>query len=161
MEQQWRKCAKKVDGLYYKRMNDGTATFYGGQAQEGIRFQQSSPYDLFMFKSPILFTLELKSHTGSSLPFSCIRENQMTDLLKAGAHKDIVAGFVVFFSEKDKCYFVDASQMKHAQDNGGKKSISIKECEAVGIEIGVRPLKTNVDYDVQGFVERMLPNGKC
>lgn len=152
MEQQWRKSALRVPLLYYKRMNDGTATFYGGQAQDGVRFQKENPYDCFMYLSPQLYLLELKSHKGSSLPIHAIRGTQLDHLSSVKGTPGIEAGFVVYFAEKQECWFVDGWMVKEFIRSTERKSIPLAWFRENGVQIDVVEKRTNVEYDVQKFL---------
>lgn len=156
MEASFRKSAIKISGVYYKRMNDGTASFYGGQAQEGIRFQKSNDYDAFMHYAPILYLLEFKSHLGAALPFAKIRKNQLEALNNASkAFPMVAAGFVIHFVEKDECWFVRGDKVFDFVEAGTRKSIPIAWCRENGLRIGTKKLKTNFEYDVFGFINEV------
>lgn len=154
-EQQWRKCARKVPELFFYRLRDGTATYYGG-SQDGIRFQQSNMCDVMMFLSPLLFLLELKSTKGSSLPLKNIRKDQLSDLLESGKHKHVLAGFVVYFADKQVCYFASAATINAFKESNDRKSIPLDWFERLGRKVAVIPLKVNVDFDVGKFVTGCL-----
>lgn len=156
MEASFRESAKKIPGVYYKRMNDGTASFYGGQAQEGIRFQKSNDYDAFMHKAPLLYLLEFKSHLGAALPFAKIRENQLKALNEASlAFPMIAAGFLIHFTEKDECWFVRGDKVNDFVKAGERKSIPIQWCRENGLQVGTRKKKINYDYDVEGMIREI------
>lgn len=150
MEQQWRKSAMKIPGLYYQRMKDGTATFNGGQA--GMRFQASNPYDCFMFLEPTLYLLELKSHNGASLPYTAIRKNQLDSLATAAKKPGVEAGFVVHFREKDECWFVNGLDVKEFVEEQERKSIPIAWFRENGVKVEMIHLRHRVMYDVQGMM---------
>ena len=156
METSFRKCAMKVPGVYYKRMNDGTASYYGGQAQAGIRFQKSNDYDAIMHHAPILYLLEFKSHLGAALPFSKIRKNQLEALNNASrAFPMVAAGFVIHFVDKDECWFVRGDRVVDFVEAAERKSIPIAWCQENGLLIRTKKLKTNYDYDVLGFINEV------
>lgn len=155
MERQWRNSAIRVPGLRYQRMNDGTASFW--QGQNGARFQQKNPFDCYMFKKPVLFELELKAHKGKSIPFSAIRENQITHLAKISrADIGVVAGVVVYFEDEKRCFFADGNLVFGFMNEGTRKSIPLSWFETWGEEITVTQLRRNVMYDVDGFVNKMI-----
>lgn len=155
MERQWRNSAIKIPGLRYQRMNDGTASFWKGQ--DGARFQQKNPFDCYMFKKPILFELELKSHKGKNIPFSAIRNNQINHLAKISKEDiGVVAGIVVYFEDEQKCYYADGDSVLSFMNEGTRKSIPIAWFKTWGTEIKVIPLRRNVMYDVNAFVNEML-----
>lgn len=148
MEQQWRKSALRVPKLYYKRMNDGTATFYGGQAQNGVRFQKENPYDCFMYLEPCLYLVELKIHKGSSLPISAIRGVQLDHLSSVHGTPGIYAGFVVHFADKEECWWVDGWEVKEHVRTTERKSIPIAWFRENGVQVELIKKVTNVEYNV-------------
>lgn len=152
MEQNWRKSCLRVPRLYYKRMNDGTATFYGGQAQNGVRFQKENPYDCFMFLKPNLYLIELKSHKGSSLPINAIRGVQLDHLSSVMGVPGIVAGFVVHFQDKEECYFAEGWRVKQYVVTTDRKSIPIAWFRENGTGVGLVKKITNTEYDVKALL---------
>lgn len=155
MEQQFRKSASRVPGLYYYRLKDGTASFYGGQQDDRIRFQASNIADAIMFRTPILYIIEMKSHRGQSLPLSKIRSDQLKGLTEASGYTNIVAGFVVDFSEKNQVYFARAAEVNFFIQGTNRASIPLAWFEQHGIRIGTKKLKVNKLYDVESFVNQM------
>lgn len=152
-EQQFRKSTLKIDNLFYYRLKDSPSVWNKG-TQTGIRFTNDNICDVVMYKKPNLFLLELKSHIGASLPFSCIRENQIDGLFKASSIKGIISGIVCDFSEKDKCYFLDISFVKEFKDKETRKSIPIAYFQENGIEIDIKKLRVKKIYDVSKFIEQ-------
>lgn len=159
-EAQWRKCAKKMDELLFYRFRDGTATYYGG-GQDGIRFQQSNMCDVMMFASPLLFLLELKSTKGSSLPLKNIRTDQVDDLRDSSKYKHVIAGFVVYFADKQECYFASARSIQSYKDSTTRKSIPLEWFKELCQKVDVVPLRVNVDYDVKKFVRECMSDYNC
>lgn len=155
MERQWRNSAIRVPGLRYQRMNDGTATFWKGQ--EGARFQMRNPFDCYMFKKPVLFELELKSHKGKNIPFSAIRDNQIKHLANVSkADLGVVAGLIAYFEDEQRCFYVDGDIALDFMESGKRKSFPIAWFEVNGHEIKVTRLRKNVMYDVDEFVDAMI-----
>lgn len=152
MEQNWRKSALRVPRLYYKRMNDGTATFYGGQAQNGVRFQKENPYDCFMYLEPKLYLIELKSHKGNSLPINAIRGVQLDHLSSVMGVPGIVAGFVVHFQDKEECWFADGWRVKQFVLNTDRKSIPLEWFRKNGTSVTLIKKITNTEYDVKALL---------
>lgn len=61
--------------ILYHRLKDSTGTFSGGS---NLRFSSKQPCDMFMFdgEKRLLYTLELKSTSGSSISFEDIHCNE-------------------------------------------------------------------------------------
>ena len=57
-EADWK--ASVPSGVWYLRLKDSPATFYGG-AQEGIRFSADNICDNLLFREPMLALVELKT----------------------------------------------------------------------------------------------------
>ena len=89
-ERQFRKSCSKVDGLFYYRFKDSPSSWMNGE-NTGIRFTNDNICDAMLYKKPTLYLLELKAHGGSSLPFSCIRKNQIDGLHDASSYNGVVA----------------------------------------------------------------------
>lgn len=159
MEAQWRKSALHIPKIYYRRMNDGTATFYGG-GQDGVRFQQENPYDCFMYLAPTLYLIELKSHKGTSLPINAIRKIQLKHLSSVQGVPGIEAGFVVHFPDKEECWFADGWKVKAFVDDTERKSIPLKWFQENGIRVEVIPLVKRVEYDVKGLIDSLTERRK-
>ncbi len=155
MEQQFRKSAKKVPGLFFYRLRDGTASFYGGAQDNRIRFQQRNIADVVMFQTPVMYLLELKTHNGASLPLTAIRENNLKDLADAAQYSNMVSGLIVDFPERGRAYFADARAVQRFMRSQERKSIPILWFDLNGILIESRTLQVNRVYDVRGFVDQM------
>jgi len=155
MEQQFRKSAKKVPGLFFYRLRDGTASFYGGKEDSRIRFQQRNIADVVMFKTPVLYLLELKTHNGASLPRAKVRENNLKDLAEAAEYSNVVSGFIVDFAERGKAFYVDSRRVKQFLEDADRKSIPIAWFEQNGVRVGIQQLKVNKLYDVKTFTDEM------
>mgnify|MGYP000903201877 FL=1 len=142
--------------VFYYRLRDSTASFYGGGDGSNIRFQQSNMADCIIFGNRTLFICELKSHKGKSIPFNCIRKNQIEQLTKASKFKCIVPALVIFFPSVERCFAVEINDWNNLVDASTKKSANIAEIEQTGIEVGVRKLKVNYRFDVKGMMNDLM-----
>lgn len=154
-ERQFRKSAKKNKEIFYYKLKDSPSA-WGSSSNSVLRFTNDNICDVIMFKAPILFLLELKAHTGSSLPFNCIRKNQIDGLLEASNYENIVPGVICSFTEKERCFFLDIKKLKELQDSKTRKSVPIKYFEEFGVEIEVKKLRVSMMYDVNKFVESFV-----
>lgn len=159
-ERQWRKSANKCDGLFYYRFNDSPSAWSNDSGNSVVRFTNYNICDIMMFKSPSLFLLELKSHTGSSLPHNCIRQNQIEGLLKASKFKNVNAGIVVLFADKNKCFYLPIQKLQEQIDTSNRKSVPISYFEENGIEIEIKSLRVNKNYNVDRFVTDLINKGE-
>ena len=153
-ERDWKKSCNDIEGLFYYRNNDGTASW--GSGSDSVRFQTKNICDIFMYKYPAFFALELKSHKGSSIPFSAIRKDQKEGLIKESYKKGLISGLLLFFSDKDLCYFLDINDYKLLEDSGKRKSIPISYCQEKGIKIECKKLRTTYRYNAEEFIRRMI-----
>ena len=138
--------ANKLENIWIYRLRDNAASFGNGS---NTRFTSHNMCDYIMWddNSRTFYCLELKSTKSTSLPLSCIRDNQIKELTDASKH-NLVAGFIVNFRNKNNdTYFIEICDFK-------KKSFNVKDLEeynAIYIESKLK--KVNYSYDVQNFVE--------
>lgn len=142
--------------MFYYRLRDSTASFYGGGDGNNIRFQQSNMCDCFLFGNQTLFLCELKSHSGKSIPFNCVRKNQIEQLTAAAKFPFIIPALVIFFPDVERCFAVHINDWNNLVDASKKKSANIEEIEQAGFDVGVKKLKTNYRYDVQTMMNDLL-----
>lgn len=96
--------------------------------QSRYKHSSKNPCDFFCFEYTIgkLCLVEVKSHLGNTLPFSCIK--QYDELLKYIDTPGVIAGVVAWFIDHDKVLWISIEEMeKMKKDN--KKSINIKMLE--------------------------------
>jgi len=134
---------------FYYRFKDGTASF-GGES-DNVRFQASNMCDCLVFNSQtkFLWFIELKTHKGKSIPLSAIRQNQITELLKASMFKGINAGLIINFRDIEKCYWVHIQEIQLFIDGGTRKSISIDWCKEYGTEIVIIKKRTSYRLELE------------
>lgn len=145
--------ASVPENVWYYRFRDGTANYSGG-TNENVRFQQSNIADCMIFGYGKLFICELKSHKGKSIPFNCIRENQIEQMQKAERFDGIIPLLIIHFADCEKSYAVGINEFCNLMDESTKKSANIAEIESIGIEIAARKLKVNYRYDLEELLKR-------
>lgn len=143
--------ASVPDNVFYYRFKDGTANFTGG-TNENVRFQAQNICDCLLYTGHNLYLLELKSHKGTSLPFSAIRKNQLDELSKASLHDGVIAGFLIHFADKERAFFCKVDDVMYFMSHEGRKSIPVSWCEMWGKEIKGRKLKVNYRWDLEGWI---------
>lgn len=150
-EQNFKKSVPK--DVYYLRLQDSANGF--DQTSDTLRFAAKSPYDCILFKDDTMYALELKSTKGKSISFSgsspMIKQHQIDELTRASKF-GIKAGFVFDFREQ-KTFYVPILAFSDFVLTTDKKSINIKEVEAIGVEIPKKKLKVNYRYDLSVFVK--------
>lgn len=139
--------------LFFYRFKDGTANW---NPNEKTRFQAHNICDCMIFYKENLFLLELKSHKGKSLPFSCIRDSQYEEMYKASFKKNVYPLLIAFFSDVGECYAIHIRDILALKAVADRKSIPLSYFEEKGFKIESRLLKTNYRYKVQAFLDRYL-----
>lgn len=134
------------DYMFYYRFRDGTANF-GGDKNENVRFQQKNICDCMIFFKK-LYLFELKSHKGKSIPFSCIRDNQVTSLLTASRFDGIEAGLLFNFSDLDETYYIDIIQIRNFINSAERKSFPVAWCREQGIQVRQQKKIKHFRYDI-------------
>lgn len=138
--------------VFYYRFKDGTANWSGGSNQN-VRFQAKNICDCMLYYNGKMFLLELKSHKGKSLPLSCIRTNQIEELLDSSEYKGIIAGLVIEFSDLKEYYFINIRQFKdYFEMNPNKKSIPIQFLRDNCYQFSYDLKKINVRLDILPFI---------
>ena len=109
------------ESIYHYRFKDGTAAWGEG---EKTRFQHQNVCDFLLFDGR-MFLLELKSHKGKSIPFSCIRENQLNELSIAENFSGIIPGMIFNFRDINKTYFVHIRHVYYYYYHADRKSFPL------------------------------------
>jgi recombination protein U len=137
------------DNVYHYRFKDGTAAWGEG---ENTRFQAQNICDFLLFDGRLLL-LELKSHQGKSIPFSCIRENQLTELSKACEYPGTIPGLIFNFRDIEKTYFVHIRHAYYYYYHAERKSFPLEWVQQFGVEIKGELKKVHYRYYVKEFLE--------
>lgn len=139
---------------WYYRFRDGTAN-YRGKTNENVRFQQSNIADCLISTDKMLFICELKSHKGKSLPFNCVRPNQIEQMQKAAKFNFICPLLIVFFANVERCFAVHIDDWAAYIENSEKKSANIQEFETFAYEIKAKKLQTHYRYDIAAALKEI------
>lgn len=153
-ENQFKKSVSKLGNVWLYRFNDGTGNWGGGS--KTTRFQTSNICDFGMFCRRTLFLLELKSHTGKSLPYASIRENQIVGLKDSARYDGIVSGLLVFFSDLSRCFFLDSRLVYAHWKTSGRKSIPLDFFIENGIEVPCKKLRVNFEYNIGAMIDSIM-----
>jgi len=82
--------------------------------------------DFIAYKYPIIFYLEVKSHSGASIPFTEIPQyEKLKD--KIGIH-GVRTGVILWLTDKDRIFYIPVATIKQLKSEG-KKSVGIKAFE--------------------------------
>ena len=130
--------------FYIERYKDDTAGFYG----------VSNPADYRLYKYPLLFLLELKTHKGKSLPLEKIRDNQIKGLQRAVQHKGVYGGFIINFRDLEETYYIDVWEMAEFIKYTERKSIPVEWCRMNGVRIYQHKKRVRYSYDLGAWLQR-------
>ena len=136
------------DDVYFLRLQDAG----GWSNADNTRFTVSNICDAIMFKVPFLHMVELKSHKGKSIPFSCIREKQLLKLAEADMYSGVVAWFIFNFRSVESTYAVRASKLIIFKETTERKSIPLDFCAANGIYIPAAKKRTRWTYLLESIL---------
>ena len=137
--------------LFYYRFRDGTASW--DRNNQNVRFQLHNVSDNFIFYRNKLFICELKSHKGKSLPFSCIRDTQYSEMFEASKKQNVYSLVFVFFSDIEECYVASIGSIIAFRCNSDRRSIPLSFFQEKGIKIDCQKLKTNYRFNIQKFLD--------
>ena len=132
---------------FHYRLNDSSSSWSSG---EKARFTPSNICDFIVYNST-LWLLELKSHKGKSIPFSCIRPKQVEGLMDAYTKK-VNAGYIINFRDIEETYFVYADAIHVFMKNETRKSIPLIWIKETGVLIPQTKKKVRYNYDLK-FME--------
>lgn len=136
--------------VFCYRLKDGTASWGD---KDTTRFQCSNMCDFILADGEYIILAELKNHRGKSLPLSCIRPNQLEEMLKADKFVFVKPMFLVNFEDVNECYALSVEWVKDFIEIGRRKSISISDCREYAIEVPTRKKKVNTEYDLTVLFE--------
>lgn len=130
--------------FYIERYKDDTAGFYG----------VSNPADYRLYKYPLTFLLELKTHKGKSIPLAKIRDNQVKGMYRASQHKGIYGGFILNYRDLEETYYIAVAQMVEFINSQERKSIPVEWCRENGIRIAQHKKRVRYSYDLAEWLGR-------
>ena len=138
-----KKSFQKLEECYIQRLYDP------GFGYSGIR----NFSDFFIFTSPYLIFVECKSVDGGTLNFSRITENQLKGLKEVSKKKNIVAGVLIWFKDRDFTCFIPIEDIIKVKESGAK-SISFDSIDNLyHIPLNGQKKRVLFDYDVKSFLE--------
>lgn len=146
--------------FYVERYKDDTSGFHG----------VSNPADFRLYRYPLTFLLELKSHKGKSIPLAKIRNSQLKGMEKANTHKGIYCGFILNFRDIEETYYITFSELVSEYyikgDKGeflikpdGRKSIPVDWCREYGTQIAHTKKRVRYSYNLDEWLRGYYLNG--
>lgn len=138
-----KKAFEQVDGVSIDRLRDAPKKLKG----------VDNPSDFIVYKKPHEIYVECKSHKDNTLPFSCIREEQIRGMSEKAKIEGVKAGIIIWFIDHDLTYWVPIDEVVCWRDMGNK-SINIKDIYKFNyIEITGEKKRVYFDYDMNKFLE--------
>lgn len=128
--------------IFYYRFRDTPASY--AKDKQTIRYIVPNPCDIFLFKSPYLYFLELKNVTSKKyFSFDTTALKQIERMNKLGEYEKFIKGFIITFRDFEETYFLELKDVNMFLKESGKKSINKKECDALGTHL---PQQKKVKY---------------
>lgn len=117
-----------------------------------------NPSDFVVFRKPHELYVECKSHLGNTLPFSCIRDEQIEGMSKKALIPGVTAGLIIWYIEHDLTVWVPIDVVI-TLINFGYKSINIKDLDMFPhLVIHGKKKRVYFDYDMKKFLEDLYGN---
>lgn len=112
-----------------------------------------NPSDFIVYKKPHEIYVECKSHHGNTLPFSCIREEQLRGMTEKSLKEGVIAGFIIWFIDHDLTVWVSID-MINTMIWFGYKSLNIKDLNKIPhIVVPGKKKRVYFEYDMKHFLE--------
>lgn len=165
-EADFRDSCKKEDVFFY-RIKD---IYVPPHIQHLVQVSQNL-FDCFMYSTPNLFSLEMKSINGTSMSYksNMIKPHQIDNLLECSRYKGMISGFLFNFRGKsNRVFFIHIEEFLKYRDIAegvgkspyknkiNKSSIPIAICEEIGIEITSQLKRVRYKYSINEFVGKAI-----
>lgn len=113
------------------RLKDGG----GWSNATNMRFTSNNPCDMIVYSQvgvvQAMYKLELKTVKDRTMPFSNIKDHQLSGLYDS-AMKGVLANFVVNFRGVNETYMISAGFMLHIIKTCGRKSLTVELAKQYG-----------------------------
>lgn len=114
-----------------------------------------NPSDFIVYKYPHQIYVECKSHKGNTLPFSCIREEQIRGMEEKANIRGVKAGLILWYIDHDVTVWIPIRDVVWWFDEG-HKSINIKDLDNLKhIVIQGRKKRVYFEYYMENFLRRL------
>lgn len=143
-EKHWR--GSIPSSIYHYRLKDDTSGFAG----------IGNPCDIFIYKYPYFYLMELKSTKGKSIAFNNIRKCQMKGLEDASKFKGINAGVIINFREYDITFYVSIEKLLAFKNSTSKKSINIDDLKKIGLVVGQTLKRKYYTYHIEDLLKEIV-----
>ena len=117
-----------------------------------------NPSDFIVYKKPHEVYVECKSHKGNTLPFSCIRQEQINGMLKKSMIPGATAGLIIWYIDHDLTVWVPIDVVVTLM-NFGYKSINIKDLDKIPhLVVPGRKKRVYFEYFMDKFLDDLFGN---
>lgn len=114
-----------------------------------------NPSDFIVYKKPYEVYVECKSHKGNTLPFACIRKEQIKGMSEKSQIDGVLAGVILWFIDHDLTVWIPIQEVVDWKGRGAK-SINIKDLDHLQhIVIQGKKKRVYFDYDMDDFLRRL------
>lgn len=138
-----RKSFEKVSDVSIDRLRDAPKKLKG----------VDNPSDFIVYKKPHELYVECKSHRGNTLPFSCIRKEQLDGMSDKWLKPGVIAGFMIWFIDHDLTVWVSIDMIKTMMWFG-YKSLNIQDLEKIPhLIVPGKKKRVYFEYDMKQFLE--------
>lgn len=138
-----KKSFQKIEECYIQRLYDP------GFGYSGVK----NFADFFVFYEGYLIFIECKSVDGGTLNFSRITDKQLKGLEEVAKKRNILAGVLIWFKDKDFTCFVPIKELLRAKEQG-QKSISFNSIDNLyHILLNGQKKRVLFEYDARSFLE--------
>lgn len=142
-EEDFKKSMDKYN-IWNYRLRDSSGSWSNSN---GSRFTPKNICDYIAYNNGGLYLLELKSHKGTSLPYTAISDYQLKGLSNID-YPGIKAYFIINMRDKEKTYAIEAQKIKKYIETSERKSIPISFMDDEGVEIKGIKKRSRYEYDV-------------
>lgn len=121
-----------------------------------------NPSDFIVYKKPHEVYVECKSHKGNTLPFSCIRDEQIKGMTEKAKIEGVKAGIIVWYIDKDITVWYPIGLVVE-RILALEKSLNVKDTELWSSDVWDKDKRCIViqgkkkrvyfDYDMEKFLE--------
>lgn len=138
-----RKSFEKVPDVSIDRLRDAPKKLKG----------VDNPSDFIVYKKPHELYVECKSHRGNTLPFSCIRKEQLDGMSEKWLKSGVIAGFMIWFIDHDLTVWVSIDMIKTMMWFG-YKSLNIQDLEKIPhLVVPGKKKRVYFEYNMEQFLE--------
>lgn len=132
---------------------------------DNTRFTIRNECDGIMFKSPLIYLTELKSHKGKSIPIKDIvreseqkakeekgKKTRLDILCEYNQKPNVMAGILINFRDVEETWFVPVDKVQQFISLAQRASIPIDWVRDKGIRIPQQKKISRYRYDINSFI---------